>query len=88
LIQDRSRFPGPRQHPAHRYLKRVAAAARKLVALHHLCRKAGGLLLGLSLVAWKCHPFPNDCPADLLLSHLASPPSLEFLCSTMRLSMR
>jgi hypothetical protein len=79
LIEDRSRFPGPWQQPAHHYLIRVVAAARKLVALHHLCRKAGGLLLGLSPVAWKCHPFPNDCPADLLLFHLASPPSLELL---------
>ena len=41
------------------------AAARKLVALHRLYGKAGGLLLGLSLVAWKRHPLPSDLGARL-----------------------
>jgi len=33
------------------------------------CSKACGLVLGLSLVAWKRHPLPNDCPAKLLSVH-------------------
>jgi predicted ATPase len=53
LLEHRSRLPGPWQQPAHHHLIRVVAAARKLVALHRLYGKAGGLLLGLSLVAWK-----------------------------------
>jgi hypothetical protein len=61
------RLAGPWQQPAHYHLTRVVAAARKLVALRRLYSKAGGLLLGLSLIVWERHPLPNDRSANLFV---------------------
>ena len=69
LIEHRSRLARPWQQPAHHHLTRVVAAARKLVTLRRHYSKAGGLLLGLSLIVWKRHPLPNDRPANLLFVH-------------------
>jgi hypothetical protein len=52
---------------------RGATAAGKLMALHRLFDKAGGLFLSLSLVARKPHPLPNDGPARLLFVHFVAP---------------
>src|ERR1035437_1843699 len=57
---------------------RGATAAGKLMALHRLFDKAGGLFLSLSLVARKPHPLPNDGPARLLFVHFVAPYYCKF----------
>ena len=52
------------------------------MALHRLYGKAGGLPLGLSLVAWERHPLPNDRPANLLFVH-PGPPCMRQLLSRL-----
>src|SRR5674476_745012 len=57
---------------------RGTTAAGKLMALHRLFDKAGGLFLSLSLVARKPHPLPNDGPARLLFVHFVAPYCCKF----------
>ena len=76
--EHRSRLSGPRHQPAGHHLIRVVAAASEARGAAPPCSKACGLVLGLSPVAWKRHPLPNDCPAKLLSVH---PGALDKLSS-------
>ena len=74
----RSRLASAGQKPSHKFLvriapkfpRRIAPTAVELVFLGRRFGECCNLLLGLSLILWKGHPFANEFSARLVVFHV------------------